>query len=606
VEAGPRLPTLAEELTSAPRPDAAPPVAIWFEASSRPVTPKDIQALADETPGADIVVVGTTGELETTAIEGLSVAAYSDPVCATVSQLGERAAPRLPAVPPPAVEGPEWGCVYIRRDAFDFVVGEALALGVGPSTPRSLREVLGDVLSRPGLVHRGIGPAVGGAGRAEVRRSEGGGEASLVTIDMRHLDGPVTGTQVQALALLDALSRLEDVRMNALVPARLHPSVVPLVEPLRDRVTLSSVPVESGVFYRPHQVGSLNELVECLSFAPRFVLTHQDMIGDRTPAYFASNDDWAHARRTTRASLGAADQLGFFSRHAALDAASDGADPTRSTIVPLGVDHITVDGPSERPAALSQLHGRPFVLVLGTSYQHKNRVFALRVARELIVERGWEGGFVLAGRDVPLGSSVPQERAILASEPRLRERVVVIDHVSERAKRGLYRDAALVLFPSLYEGFGLVPFEAAAFGTPCLYSWRGALSEFLPSSGALPADLSVFSSAGSAERLLDSVFAREAVVADIRAASALLTWDRTARGYAEIFRRALEASPTAVDREVLAGARIAGDGIPISPAERALVRAYRRRPHFRKLTDAVIRARGVTSRAARLGRDGKD
>ena len=45
----------------------------------------------------------------------------------------------------------------------------------------------------------------------------------------------------------------------------------------------------------------------------------------------------------------------------------------------------------------------------------------------------------------------------------------------------LYRHAALVLFPTLYEGFGLVPFEAAAAGTPCVERLAAQLVRYLPS-----------------------------------------------------------------------------------------------------------------------------
>lgn len=635
------FPTLAEQLGSAEEPDRplAPPVAIWIEADeaadvtatlaqARQAFPtaalvavvsrgeahtgedraplrtlEDVSALLAQTPEVDLVVVDERREVDAATIADLAEAAHEDSVCATVSHVGPHPPGERRGIPPAPVDSPRWGLVYVRRDALDIALGEAVALGEDVGERTSVQELMTPLLVHPGLVHRSAG---GVTAQATESRSRGSSASSLrVTMDVRHLVAPLTGTQVQSLALLEALVRTGEVELAALAPDSIHPSATSHVERLREHVAFSTrAPVATtDIFYRPHQVGSLDELGECLAYGPRFVLTHQDMIGDRTPVYFASPEILMTVRETTRSALAAADHVGFFSTHAALDAASEGVlDPERATVVPLGVDHITADGPVEHPPGLEALGGRPFVLVLGTSFRHKNRLFAVRVVRELI-ERGWEGALVLAGRDVPFGSSLEDERRLLGADRRLRERVVVIDHVSESAKRGLYRDASLVLFPSLFEGFGLVPFEAAVFGTPCLYGWRGAVAEFLPrTGGALPPDFSVAQTASMITELLEDDAAQEALVSDIRAAAAGLTWDDTARGYLEVFRRALEGPPVPIERSLAGRIGLAADNIPLSPMERAAIRVYRRRPVFRKAVDTMVRVGGLTTRATRLGR----
>ena len=42
----------------------------------------------------------------------------------------------------------------------------------------------------------------------------------------------------------------------------------------------------------------------------------------------------------------------------------------------------------------------------------------------------------------------------------------------------------LVLYPTVYEGFGLVPFEAAGHGVPCMWAAGTSLSEILPEAAA--------------------------------------------------------------------------------------------------------------------------
>ncbi len=57
--------------------------------------------------------------------------------------------------------------------------------------------------------------------------------------------------------------------------------------------------------------------------------------------------------------------------------------------------------------------------------------------------------------------------------------------VAEEDKPALYTGAALFMFPSLYEGFGLPPLEAMACGTPVLASNASSLPEIVGGAGAL-------------------------------------------------------------------------------------------------------------------------
>src|SRR5262249_43446799 len=171
----------------------------------------------------------------------------------------------------------------------------------------------------------------------------------------------------------------------------------------------------ADVFHRPNQFLTLHELTECFAYGRRLVLTQQDMTLDRAPGYFTSRKDWEELCRTTKAALASADQVGFFSEHAAVDAARDGLlDTQRATVVPLGVDHVRTDGKAELPARLARLGGRPFLLMIGAALPHKNRLVALPLLRGLAFERGWGGGLVLAGARRLSGHQLDSARAATA------------------------------------------------------------------------------------------------------------------------------------------------------------------------------------------------
>jgi len=114
-------------------------------------------------------------------------------------------------------------------------------------------------------------------------------------------------------------------------------------------------------------------------------------------------------------------------------------------------------------------HGTPYVLHVGHGAAYKNRegaarIFA-RVAREADVR------LVLAG--APPAPSLLREVASAG----VGHRVSYVPNPSEAELTALYRGAALLLFPSRYEGFGLPPLEAMAAGCPVVCSSAGALAE---------------------------------------------------------------------------------------------------------------------------------
>jgi glycosyltransferase involved in cell wall biosynthesis len=175
-----------------------------------------------------------------------------------------------------------------------------------------------------------------------------------------------------------------------------------------------------------------------------------------------------------------ADGTVFLSESSRTDAQREGLvrSGTPSKVVHCGVD-VGAEGFNEaRPSGL-EADARGFVLCIGATYLHKNRPFALETWAELR-RRGWDGQIVLAGPNPPHGNSVTQEAAFALSHPELRGEIRTLGRVSEAEKRWLYQRAALLLYPSTTEGFGLVPFEAARHRVPTLATRHGGLDEVLP------------------------------------------------------------------------------------------------------------------------------
>jgi len=88
-----------------------------------------------------------------------------------------------------------------------------------------------------------------------------------------------------------------------------------------------------------------------------------------------------------------------------------------------------------------------------------------------------EWHLVIAGEPYRGGGRLFPNLAALAQKMGLEERVRFLGLVPEEDKPALYSLASLFVFPSRYEGFGLTPLEAMAWGTPVICSNATSLPE---------------------------------------------------------------------------------------------------------------------------------
>ena len=103
----------------------------------------------------------------------------------------------------------------------------------------------------------------------------------------------------------------------------------------------------------------------------------------------------------------------------------------------------------------------------------------------------------------------------------------------------LYSGAALLVQPSLAEGFGLPPLEAMACGVPVLASDAGALPETLSGAAELLAPQGPATWAALVLALLSDPDRRRALAARGRARAAEFTWARTAARTYAVYERVL-------------------------------------------------------------------
>jgi glycosyltransferase involved in cell wall biosynthesis len=495
-------------------------------------------------------------------------------------------------------------CVYVRHEAIELVgpLDEELELRSALEVDFSQRCLLSGlthvaaddvVVQRPAPSRETEGPDLGGSSPDERRRlldrypylaeslplAESGVLAQAlevargprsrvwVTLDARALDGAITGTQVHILELIVALARTGTLRLRLLVrESQIGRETLAVLRGLPETELLAEDQVDDGtprstVYHRPQQAFAAEDVELAVALGERVVISQLDLIAYRNPGYFADAASWEDYRRASRHGLSAAERVVVFSDHTRQELLSDAlVEDARIRIVPPGLDHSAPEE-GRRPAALDDNVAvsltAGFLLCLGTDFRHKNRLFALRLLAALRAEHNWRGSLVLAGTHIPHGSSLELERAFLEEHPGLAEAVVALGSVSEQEKAWLLAQADAVVYPSVYEGFGLVPFESALAGVPCVFAAQSSLAEAAPEGTATIFPWDPVQSAAAAHTLLTDSEARAQHVQALARAAGKLTWAATASAMVDVYREAALApvrdaatlSRDAVERE---------------------------------------------------------
>jgi glycosyltransferase involved in cell wall biosynthesis len=392
-------------------------------------------------------------------------------------------------------------------------------------------------------------PVLGRALAASAR----GSAALSITIDGRSLGSAITGTHRHILELITALAASGELLLRVLVGPETTPATVEQLGALPGTEVLAIDEIDtdtprSAIFHRPQQVFETNDLRLAMRLGERLVLNELDLIAYRNPGYHADAATWRRHRRVSRQALAAADRVIVSSNHTRAELLSDELTPAdRIRIVPPGLDHRA---PAVREVASAEyavtpidesLVQTPFMLCLGTDYRHKNRVFALRLLEELRTRHHWDGRLVFAGTHVPYGSSGGLEQDLLARHPGLTDAVIDLGPIDDQRREWLMAQAAAVAYPSVYEGFGLVPLEAALSGVPCLFASQSSLADTLPPQSAAIVPWDESESAARAHELLTDASAGGQQVRLLRAVANGFRWEDTARSTIEVYRDALVA-----------------------------------------------------------------
>jgi glycosyltransferase involved in cell wall biosynthesis len=213
----------------------------------------------------------------------------------------------------------------------------------------------------------------------------------------------------------------------------------------------------------------------------------------------------------------------------------------RQVLSRLGVaaDRVTIcpnGAPQWTPIADHDRRSAGHVLFMGTIEPRKNVGALLRAYAGLLERRPDAPPLVLAGRITQACQPLLDELA----RPPLAGRARHLGYVGEAERERLYRQASMVVLPSLDEGFGLPALEAMTMGVPVVVSSRGALPEVVGRAGLIvePDDIPALTAA--MDRLLRDPALARTCVAEGLTQSRRFSWDVSATRLIEAYASAIE------------------------------------------------------------------
>jgi glycosyltransferase involved in cell wall biosynthesis len=123
-----------------------------------------------------------------------------------------------------------------------------------------------------------------------------------------------------------------------------------------------------------------------------------------------------------------------------------------------------------------------------------------------------------------------------------RDRVVQLGYVDDDVLDDLMAGAAVLAFPSVYEGFGFPPLEAMAAGIPVVASTAGAVPEIVGDAAVLVAPRDIDGLAAALTSVLGDADLRAALIDKGRCRATQFTWQACGVGLAALYSDAAAAT----------------------------------------------------------------
>ncbi|MFU0783664.1 MAG: Glycosyl transferase group 1 [Thermoanaerobacterium thermosaccharolyticum] len=174
---------------------------------------------------------------------------------------------------------------------------------------------------------------------------------------------------------------------------------------------------------------------------------------------------------------------------------------------------------------------KKYLLAIGASYPHKNYERFLQAAK-IVKDKGTHNfSIIIAGGKKEYQESLKK----LSQEMGLYSEIRFIDYVSQEDLPYLYSAAQCLVYPSLYEGFGLPPLEAMACGCPVITSNTSSLPEVVGDAGIMVVPYDVNEIAKAIDLVLSNENLRKEMIEKGLKQAKKFSWRKTAEEILKVY-----------------------------------------------------------------------
>lgn len=178
---------------------------------------------------------------------------------------------------------------------------------------------------------------------------------------------------------------------------------------------------------------------------------------------------------------------------------------------------------------------KPYLLYVGTIEPRKNLIRLIQAFDWLKREKQIPHQLILAGG----GGWKTEEIHQAAEAAQFGREIQFTGYLSSEEKNALYQNADAMVFPSLYEGFGMPPLEAMLFGCPVICSDAASLPEIVGEAAELVDPLDVQAIADGIWHVLSNRDYRRSLIEKGAQQALRFSWDRSAEKMIQIYKETL-------------------------------------------------------------------
>lgn len=301
-----------------------------------------------------------------------------------------------------------------------------------------------------------------------------GGIAVIISVDARMIQSSGIGRYLQQVlpqvvrylpeyqfCLLGSVATLSQYEWVKSANVRVIECEAPIYSLAEQWRLIRKIPANTDLFWSPHYNIPI-------LYQGRLLVTIHDVLHLAMPELFPGWHKQLYAKGMFQCVAHKADTIlvvSAFTQHELLRFIS--YDIGKMQVIPNGIDPTWLALKGGNP-----VHSRPYFLYVGNVKPHKNigsllRAFDLlknEIPHDIVIV-GRKEGFITGDTDV------------INEADKIGERIIFTGMIDDGLLQQYFLGAEALIFPSLYEGFGLPPLEAMACGCPVIVSRAASMPE---------------------------------------------------------------------------------------------------------------------------------